>query len=216
MQGDGRSVEGGFDHPAESEAGVGEEQQAVDAATRERLPGEGEGGLFARVADPQFEEARTPSGPVSAGAGRRGFEQQLAVTVVAEQIGENGKHRWENDGEEGGARRCPSGNDGFPEAQEPYRRPPGGASRLTCEERKGADDRNEKRCLYKERCTQEPAAGHEVEQHALQGQESKKDEGTGSGQGGERGECEEGAGRVFLPVPADDPAEKTGERAGEG
>ena len=216
VQGDGRGIERGFDHPAEGDAGVGEEQQPVNGATRERLPGKSKGGLFARVADPQFQEARTPSGPVPAGASRRGFQQQLAVTVVAEQIGEYREQRGQNDGEEGGARRCSSGNDGFPEPQEPDRRPPCGAPRLSCEERKRADDGNEQRCLHKKRNAQEPAAGHEVEQHALQGEESKKDEGTGAGEGSECGGREERAGRVFLPVPADDPPEKTRERAGQG
>ena len=56
----------------------------------------------------------------------------------------------------------------------------------------------------------------DVEQHALQGQESKKDEGTSAGEGEERGCREERAGRVFLPVPADDPPEKPRERAGQG
>ena len=57
VEGDGRGIERALDDPAEGESGAGEQDQAVGAAAREGLPDEGEGGLFARVLDPHFEEA---------------------------------------------------------------------------------------------------------------------------------------------------------------
>src|ERR1019366_3450679 len=113
VEGNGRGTERGLDHPAEREAGVGEQQQAVNAAARQGFPGEGEGGLLARVGDPPLQQAGTEPG-VSAGAGRRGFEQQFAVAVVAEQIGANGDDDGQDDGEQGGGGGGSARNDAFP------------------------------------------------------------------------------------------------------
>ena len=136
MQGDGRRIERGLNYPTEREAGVGEEKQTVYAAARERFPGEGERGLFARVGDPPFQQAGTESGPVSAGVGGWGFEQQLAVAVVAEQIGAHGDGGGQHDGEQGGAGgRSRSNGDGFPEFHEPRGRPPDGAGGLPSHQR---------------------------------------------------------------------------------
>jgi hypothetical protein len=188
VEGNRRRAERGLDHPAERQAGVGEQDQAVNAAARQGFPGEGEGGLFAGVRDPKFQQARTQSGPVSAGVGRRSFEQELAVAVVAEQIGEDGEERGQHDGEQGGARqRSPSGDDGFPEFDEPEGRPPGGTVRLASEKRKRADGGNEQGALDEEGDAEKPASGDEIEQYALQGQQGEEYEGTGAGERGEGG-----------------------------
>ena len=55
---------------------------------------------------------------------------------------------------------------------EPDRRPPRGAVRLASEQRERADGGDEQRGLHEQRNAQEPAAGHQIEQHALQGQQS--------------------------------------------
>src|ERR1017187_3640580 len=180
------------------------------------FPGEGEGGLFARVANPQFQETRAQAGPVTAGAGRWGFEQQSPIAVIAEQIRKDGDEGGQHDGEQGGpGRRGGPRDDGFPELEEPQRGPPCGMSRLAPYQRKRADGGNEQRGLHEEGDAQKPASRHEVEQYALHGQEGEEYKGTGAEEGGEGGGREDGRGGVLLPLAADADAEKARERTGQ-